>query len=41
MPMALYDRDYMREGPPRSLTGMVRELTAFQVILGINIVVFL
>ncbi len=39
--MALYDRDYMREGPQRSLTGMVRELTAFQVILGINVAVFL
>jgi membrane associated rhomboid family serine protease len=38
--MALYDRDYMREGPPRSLSGMLRELTAFQVILGINIAVF-
>lgn len=38
--MALYDRDYMREGPPRSLTRMVRELTAFQVIFGLNVVVF-
>jgi rhomboid family protein len=39
--MALYDRDYMREGPPRSLTGMVREFTAFQVIFGLNVAVFL
>ena len=39
--MALYDRDYMREGPPRSVAGMVREITAFQVIFGINIAVFL
>jgi len=38
--MSLYDRDYMREGPPRSVAGMVREFTAFQVILGINIAVF-
>ncbi|WP_395747387.1 rhomboid family intramembrane serine protease [Prosthecobacter sp.] len=39
--MALYDRDYMREGPPRSVAGMVRRLSAFQVILGINVVVFI
>lgn len=38
--MALYDRDYMREGAPRSVSGMVRKLTAFQVIFGINVVVF-
>ncbi len=38
--MSLYDRDYMREGPPRSVAGMVREFTAFHVILGINIAVF-
>lgn len=40
MPMSLYDRDYMREVPPRSVAGMAREFTAFQVILGINIAVF-
>ena len=39
--MSLYDRDYMREGPSRSATGMVRKLTAFHVILGINVAVFL
>ncbi len=39
--MSLYDRDYMREGPPRSVTGMVREITAFQVIFGINVAVFI
>jgi len=39
--MSLYDRDYMREGPPRSVTGMVREVTAFQVIFGINVAVFI
>ncbi len=39
--MALYDRDYMREGSPRSVSGMVRGLTAFQVILGINFAVFI
>lgn len=38
--MSLYDRDYMREGPPRSVAGMVRGLTAFQVIFGINLAVF-
>ena len=38
--MALYDRDYMREGPPRSLTRTMREMTAFQVILGLNVAVF-
>lgn len=39
--MSLYDRDYMREGPPRSVAGMVREFTAFHVIFGINVAVFL
>ena len=39
--MALYDRDYMREGSPRSVYGMVRGLTAFQVIFGINVAVFI
>ncbi|MHB1080374.1 MAG: rhomboid family intramembrane serine protease [Prosthecobacter sp.] len=39
--MSLYDRDYMREGPPRSVTGMVRDFTAFHVIFGINVAVFL
>ncbi|MDI1315235.1 rhomboid family intramembrane serine protease [Prosthecobacter sp.] len=39
--MALYDRDYMREGPPRSIGGMARELTAFQVFFGINVAVFI
>lgn len=39
--MSLYDRDYMREGPPRSVAGMVRELTAFHVIFGINVAVFI
>ncbi len=38
--MALYDRDYMREGSPRSVTGMVREITAFHVLFGINVMVF-
>lgn len=38
--MALDDRDYMREAPQRSLTRTVREFTAFQIILGLNIVVF-
>ncbi|MCF7786598.1 MAG: rhomboid family intramembrane serine protease [Prosthecobacter sp.] len=38
--MSLYDRDYMREEPPRSISGMVRDITAFHVILGINIAVF-
>lgn len=38
--MSLYDRDYMREGPPRSVAGMLREFTAFHVILGINVAVF-
>ncbi|MCX6847683.1 MAG: rhomboid family intramembrane serine protease [Verrucomicrobia bacterium] len=39
--MSLYDRDYMRERPPRSVTGMVRDFTAFHVIFGINVAVFL
>ena len=39
--MSLYDRDYMREGPPRSVAGMAREITAFQVIFGINVAVFI
>jgi membrane associated rhomboid family serine protease len=38
--MALYDRDYMREGPPRPLIGLVRGLSAFYVIMAINVVVF-
>ena len=39
--MSLYDRDYMREGTRRSVTGIVREFTAFHVIFGINVAVFL
>jgi membrane associated rhomboid family serine protease len=39
--MALYDRDYMREDSSRSFAGAVRGLTAFQIILGINVAVFL
>lgn len=39
--MALSDRDYMRdEAPQRSFTRMLRDLTAFQIILGVNIAVF-
>ncbi|MDZ4402593.1 rhomboid family intramembrane serine protease [Prosthecobacter sp.] len=38
--MALSDRDYMREAPHRPLTRMLRDLTAFQIVLGINIAVF-
>jgi len=39
--MSLYDRDYMREGPPRSVAGIVRGITAFHVIFGINVAVFI
>ncbi|WP_395741195.1 rhomboid family intramembrane serine protease [Prosthecobacter sp.] len=38
--MALYDRDYMREGPPRFRPGIVRGISAFYVVLAINVVVF-
>ncbi|OYW76847.1 MAG: hypothetical protein B7Z37_06845 [Verrucomicrobia bacterium 12-59-8] len=38
--MSLYDRDYMREVPPHSVAGMVRDFTAFHVIFGINVAVF-
>lgn len=38
--MSLYDRDYMREGPPRSVAGVMRGFTAFHAILGINVAVF-
>lgn len=38
--MALSDRDYMREAPHRSFTRTLRDLTAFHIILGLNIAVF-
>ncbi len=38
--MALSDRDYMREDPQRSFTRTLRDLTAFHIILGLNIAVF-
>ncbi|WP_395748425.1 rhomboid family intramembrane serine protease [Prosthecobacter sp.] len=39
--MALYDRDYMRERPPRSFARSVRRIPAFYIILAINVVVFI
>lgn len=38
--MALHDRDYMRESPHRSFTRTLRGLTAFQLIFGLNLAVF-
>jgi membrane associated rhomboid family serine protease len=39
-PMALYDRDYMRESSHRSFSRTLRDLTAFQLFFGLNIAVF-
>ena len=39
-PMALYDRDYMREAPHRSFTQTLRGLTALQCFIALNIAVF-
>lgn len=38
--MSLYDRDYMREDAPGSASREAPGLTAFHVILGINVAVF-
>ncbi|MCB1275602.1 rhomboid family intramembrane serine protease [Prosthecobacter sp.] len=38
--MALHDRDYMREDSSRSFSRTVQGLTAFQIILGLNVAVF-